>query len=116
MPGDFVDSTAPSLERCVPRHPEDLPHGLITPPLEVREQLAREKAKHPPASFNLDFEERTLNEWTLAYYFDNLGHEVLYRATSEGPIVLAVGDDEITAFCKPLSLEEQLTLKTWLPY
>jgi hypothetical protein len=36
-----------------------------------------------------------LNEWTLQYFFDDLGHEVLYCPTPKGPEVLAVGFDEV---------------------
>ena len=57
-----------------------------------------------------------MNQWTVHYYFDYLGHEVLYRPTPEGPEVLAVGDEEIFALQEKMSLEEQLKLETMLPY
>ncbi len=56
-----------------------------------------------------------LNCQTLNYYFDYLGHEVAYRETPEGPDVLAVGDEEILALTKDMSLEEQLRIRRWLP-
>ena len=58
---------------------------------------------------------RELNRQTLNYYFDYLGHEVAYRETPQGPDVLAVGDEEILALTKDMSLEEQLKLRRWLP-
>src|SRR5207253_10311172 len=105
---------APSLQGGYPRRPEDLPHGLISPPDAVRELLAKEKAKHPPLVFNAACEERILNEWTLDYYFDYLGHEVIYRQTPAGPDVLAVGEEEVIRLKKTWPLEEQLKLKIWM--
>lgn len=112
MSSQFIDLNAPSLQGG-PKRPAELPHGLITPPDYVRELLDKERAKHPPEAF-ARFEERLLNEWTLQYYFDYLGHEVLYRITPQGPEVLAVGFDEILAFTKDMPLDERLKLKTWM--
>ena len=112
MPSEFIDLTAPSLQGKMPKLPGDLPHGLIAPPERVRELIEGERAKHPPAVF-ARHEERLMNEYTLQYYFDYLGHEVLYRITSQGPEVLAVGFGEILAFTKDMPLDEQLKLKTW---
>jgi hypothetical protein len=112
---DFIDYTAPSVQGGLDRRPEDLPHGLITPPERVRELVAREKAKFPPAVFTPETGERILNEWTVGYYFDYLGHEVLYRQTPEGPVVLAVGSVEKIDLLKSLPLEEQHKLGWWLP-
>ena len=115
MSGQVIDYNAPSLQGGYPRQPESLPHGLISPPEAVRELLLKEKAKHPPEVFNAEAEERILNEWTLDYYFDYLGHEVIYRQTPDGPEVLAVGYEEVIRLKKILPLEEQLKLKTWMP-
>lgn len=112
---EFIDYNAPSLRGGLDRRPEDLPHGLLTPPDEVRQLVAREKAKFAPEIFNAEAEERILNEWTLGYYFDYLGHEVLYRQTPEGPEVLAVGFEETLTYTRDLPLEEQLQLQTWMP-
>jgi hypothetical protein len=112
---DIIDYTAPSLQGGYPRQPESLPHGLIAPPEAVRELLLKEKAKHPPEVFNAEAEERILNQWTIDYYFDYLGHDVIYRQTPEGPEVLAVGYEEEIRLRKTLPLEEQLKLKTWMP-
>jgi hypothetical protein len=114
MSSEIIDYNAPSMQGGYPRRPEDLPHGLISPPEAVRELLAREKAKHPPEVFNAACEERILNEWTVGYYFDYLGHEVIYRQTPAGPDVLAVGVMEVIALKKSLPLEEQLQLRTWM--
>jgi hypothetical protein len=114
MSSEFIDPNAPSLRGGFPRDPKDLPHGFIPPPQEVREALAREFAKH--SNLSQESKERTLIYWTLAYYFDYLCHEVLYRPTPEGPDVVAVGFDEIFAFRKGMPLEEQLKFKKWLPY
>jgi hypothetical protein len=115
MSSDIIDLNAPSLRGGLDRRPEDLPHGLIVPPPEVREVLAKEKAKHPPECWPPPTEECILNQWTLGYYFDYLGHEVLYRQTSEGPEVLAVGFDEIFAKTKGMDPEAMKDLETWMP-
>src|SRR5262249_22110375 len=98
------------------RQPQDLPHGLLTPPPEVRQRLNQDKAKFQPEVYSHELEERVLNDWTLHYHFGNSGYyEVLYRQTPHGPVVLAVGDDEILAYTKELPVEELLKLETWLP-
>ena len=115
MPGQFIDWNAPSLQGSLPKLPNSLPHGFLAPPEPVRELVAREKAKFPPHLFTPAAEERILNDWTLQYYFDYLGYEVLYRPTAQGPEVLAVGFDEILALTKTMPLADQLQLKTWQP-
>jgi hypothetical protein len=97
------------------RRPEDLPHGLITPPEKVRELVAKEKAKFPPEVFTPETEERILNQWTLQYYFDYLGHEVFYRPTPEGPDVLAVGIKEELALRESIGEEAFRKLESYLP-
>jgi hypothetical protein len=116
MPGQIFDHNAPSLRGGFPRDPQDLPHGLITPPDEVRALLAADKAKFLPQVYSPEVEERLLNDWTLQYYFDCLSHEVIYRQTPQGPEVIAVGDEELIALKKTMPLEEQLKLSEWLPY
>jgi hypothetical protein len=116
MSSNIIDFNAPSLEGGYPRSPESLPHGLISPPQRVRELLAKEKAKHPPEMFNAEAEERFLNQYTLAYYFDYLGHEVVYRQTPAGPEVVAVGDDERLALRRRIGEEEYRKFKTRLFY
>ena len=56
-----------------------------------------------------------MNQYTLDYYFDFLGHEVIYRQTPEGPDVLAVEEEEVIRLKLTMPLEEQLKLKTWMP-
>jgi hypothetical protein len=115
MSFEFMDRDAPSLQGKLPKLPQDLPHGLLTPPEQVREQLEQERTQHPPEAFDRA-EERLLNDWTLQYHFAYLGHEVIYRPTPLGPEVLAVGDQEVLALKRTMPLDEQLKLKTWLPY
>jgi hypothetical protein len=81
----------------------------------VRQAVAQEKAKFPPHIYNAEAEERSLNDLTLQYYFESLYHEVLYRSTPEGPVVLAVGFEEIHSLTKDMTLEERGLLKTWIP-
>jgi hypothetical protein len=111
---DIIDWSAPSLRGGLPRLPQDLPHGLIRPPEEVRDLIDRERGKHSPEAF-AQAEERLLNERTLQYYFDYLGLEVLYRPTPQGPEVLAVGFDEIFARTNGMDPDAMQGLKTWVP-
>jgi len=118
MPSEIIDWNAPSLQRTLPALPKDLPHGLIVPPQEVRDEIAASDDKllrEHGFTLNEEARVRDLNRHTLNYYFDYLGHEVAYRETPQGPDVLAVGDAEILALTKDMSLEEQLKLLRWLP-
>jgi hypothetical protein len=81
----------------------------------VLELIEKERAKHPPEAF-ARAEARLLNEWTVQYYFDYLGHEVLYRPTAQGSEVVAVGLDEVLALKKTWPLHEQRQLETFLGY
>ncbi len=90
---------------------------MIVPPQEVRDEIAASDEKllsEHGFTQNEEARVRELNRQTLNYYFDYLGHEVAYRETSQGPEVLAVGDQEIVALTEDMSLEEQLKLQSWL--
>src|SRR5260370_25191933 len=113
MANKTIDRPTPPRQDVVPKAPRDLPHGLIAAPARVLEIVAAEKAKFPSAIFTA--EKRLKNDLALQFYFDGLGHEVLYRSTPEGPEVLAVGFDEIQQFRRGNPRVEQPTLSTWLP-
>jgi hypothetical protein len=118
MPDPTPDPKPSAPEGNLPERLQDLPHGLLKPPQEVIDALGREKARFPPEIYAREYEERTLNDWTVDYIFGHqLGYfgDVLYRPTPEGPEVLAVGFDEIYAFTKDMPAEEQAKLKTWTP-
>ena len=76
--------------------------------------VAKERAKYPPEVFNAEAEERILNQYTLDYYFDYLGHEVVYRQTPAGPEVVPVGDDERLNLRQRIGGEEYEKFKTRL--
>ncbi len=96
--------------------PEELPHGRLAVPPEVRELIERERAKHPPELFAKN-EVRTLNLWTVGWYFDDLGHGVVYRETPEGPEVLAVGREEVAAYRESVPHDERpADIKTYRTY
>jgi hypothetical protein len=115
MSSQFIDLNAPPLQGKLPKLPQDLPRGLLTPPDRVREEIERERQKHPPEAF-AKAEEDLLNLWTICYYFDYLNHEVIYRPTPQGPEVLAVGFDEALALKRSLPLDELAKLKFFLGY
>ncbi len=110
-----IEPAIPSQQAPSPKPPEELPHGLITPPEVVRERIEQERAKHPPDVFAKNYE-RLLNEWTIGYVFDSLYQEVVYRPTPQGPEVLAVGMEEVIALKKATPLAEQVNLQTFLGY
>jgi hypothetical protein len=114
MSEPFLDLNVPALQGNVSKLPQDLPHGLIAPPSRVVELVAAEKAKFGER-FTPEVEVRLLNEWTLQYYFEYLGHEVLYRRTTQGPEVLAVGFDEIFARTNGMDPRAMVGLATWMP-
>jgi hypothetical protein len=76
--------------------PATLPRGLIKPPQEVLDVIAREKVERAPY-YTRDYEILTLNDMTLAWYFEH--YQVAYRPTPEGPEVLAV-EEEIADYVK----------------
>jgi hypothetical protein len=112
MASPIIESSASSLPEQQTCRPEDLPHGLIPPPAEVREQIEKERPRHHPEAF-AGAEQRLLNQWTLDYYFGQRTHEVLYRETPQGPEVLAVGFDEIVARTNGMDPEAMKGLRTW---
>ena len=111
----FTEQVNQSRQVARPKRPEELPHGLITPPGPVRDRIEQERAKHPPEVF-AKHEERLLNEWTIGYTFDSLCLEVVYRPTPKGPEVLAVGTEEVIALRKTTPLAEQMNFETFLGY
>ncbi len=118
MPSEIIDWNAPSVQGAVPKLPRDLPHGLIVPPPEVRDQIATLEEKmlrEHGFTLNAEARVRDLNHQTLNYDIDYLGHEVAYREIPQGPEVLAVGDEEILALTEGMTLEEELKLRRWIP-
>jgi hypothetical protein len=118
MANQFIDHTAPSLQGSLPKQPQDLPHGIISPPARVLEVVAKEEerlASEQNLTIADQARQQMIEELTIQYYFDYLGYEIAYRSTPQGPEVLAVGFEEIHRRTKELSPEEQLKVKNWLP-
>jgi hypothetical protein len=95
--------------------PEELPHGQLAIPEEVREVVEMRRGDFRPEVFAAS-RIAMLNHETVGWYFENLGHEVIYRVTPEGPVVLTVGRDEVPAFRKATPPEEQRKLEGYLGY
>jgi hypothetical protein len=93
--------------------PEELPHGLLAIPPEVRELVERERSRHRPEVFEAN-RQAFLNDWTVGWYFEKLYHRVVYRPTPEGPEVIAVGFEEVFALRKTMPDEDQRKLKEYL--
>jgi hypothetical protein len=73
----------------------DYPHGLVVPPRQLLEKIAEEKTRLAEY-FTPEFEKRTIDHWTLAYYFEGL--LVAYKSVPQGVEVMAVGADEIAEY------------------
>src|SRR4051812_37423359 len=84
--------------------PDKLPHGLLPIPPEVRELIEERRAESPPEVFAAR-EIAMLNDETIGWFFSDLGHEVIYRETPDGPEVLAVGCEEVLALQKKMPAE-----------
>jgi hypothetical protein len=115
MPNTFRAVPPPWVPETPPDGPQDMPHGLITPPDLIRKWVAEEKAKFPAHLFDAEQEQRSLNDLTLQFYFESFNYDVLYRSTPDGPEVMAVGHEEIHAFTKDMPLEEQYRFNIWMP-
>src|SRR5438094_15933 len=86
--------------------PEELPHGLLAVPPEVRELIEERRGNWPPEVFAGEAL-RMLNLETVSWYFDGLNMQVMYRETPQGPEVLAVGRDEVFALKQRVPYEER---------
>jgi hypothetical protein len=95
--------------------PEELPHGKLTIPPEVRELVERQRSHYRPEVFETA-REWLLNDWTVSWFFENLYQQVLYRRTPQGPEVLAVGADEVLSLRRTMPEEEQRQLNSYLGY
>lgn len=111
--GQFIDRSQP-LPPYHGRPPAEMPHGLLAVPDWVREEVAKRMAKHPGV-WAPEAVQRTLCDWTLQHYFEAEGYEVLYRPTPDGPLVVAVGDDERIAFRRAAPPDEIREFVSWLP-
>jgi hypothetical protein len=114
MPSEFIDDTAPSLQGKLPKLAAELPHGLLAPPTRVLELIELERSKHSAELFAKN-EEVLVNEWTLQYYFDYLGYEVVYKPTPQGPEVVAVGDEERLMLRRKIGEDEYRKFAIWMP-
>jgi hypothetical protein len=82
--------------------PEELPHGLLPIPPEVREIVKEQFARFSPEEFAPYAAEKLCWE-TVCWFFSDLDVAVVYRETPEGPDVLAVGREEVGAYLKDTS-------------
>ena len=105
---EFFDPAAPSLNELKGLKPEELPHGLVPPPPRVVEIVAKREARllrENNLAISPEDRQRMLSRLTLQYYYED--QDILVRDTPQGPVVLAVGVEEIERFCKTATPEEQ---------
>ena len=92
------------------------PRGLLPIPGEVTEIIAKEEARLLNAHGIVptpEARQRMVDSFTLQYYYE--GFYVAYRPTSQGPEVLAVGDEEIGRLLRGMDQEERLKIKVGQP-
>jgi hypothetical protein len=92
------------------------PRGLLPIPGEVKRIIAKEEARllneHGIVP-TPEAQQRMVDSFTLQYYYE--GFYVAYRPTSQGPEVLAVGDEEIGRLLRGMDQEERLKIKIGQP-
>jgi hypothetical protein len=92
------------------------PRGLLPIPGEVEEIIAKEAArllKEHGIVPTPEARRRMVDSFTLQYYYE--GFHVAYRPTSQGPEVLAVGDEEIGRLLRGMDQEERAKIKVGQP-
>ncbi len=102
---DVFDANAPRWSGWGCSRPEEMPHGLVTPPPEIAAQVAKDRAESSPEIYNDDYAKLTLDDWTLAYYYE--GWDVAYRSVPEGVEVMAVGLEEIGKYLRTVPPEQR---------
>jgi hypothetical protein len=92
------------------------PRGLLPIPREVEQIIVKEEAlllnEHGIVP-TPEARQRMVDTFTLQYYYE--GFYVAYRPTSQGPEVLAVGDEEIGRLLRGMDQQERLKIKVRQP-
>lgn len=88
----FVDPDSPRSRLAV----EQLPRGAVRFPAHVVDALEKAKAGFSPEIFTEEYERRSLECQTLAWYYAGL--PVAYKSLPDGIEVLAVGWQETAKY------------------
>jgi hypothetical protein len=92
------------------------PRGFLPIPCEVEQVIAKVEARllneHGIVP-TPEARQRMVDSFTLQYYYE--GFYVAYRPTSQGPEVLAVGDEEIGRLLRGMGQQERLKIKVGQP-
>jgi hypothetical protein len=92
------------------------PRGLLPIPVEVEQIIGKEEARLLTEHGIVptpEARQRMVDSFTLQYYYE--GFYVAYRPTSQGPEVLAVGDEEIGRLLRGMDQEARLKIKVGQP-
>jgi hypothetical protein len=90
--------------------PVAFPRGLLQPPTQVIELVAREATR---LTMSPEARKRITEDMTLQFFFE--GVDVAYRRAPQGVEILAVGAEEIGTLVKQLTQEELLTIHIGQP-
>ncbi len=85
---------------------EELPRGLLPIPPEVREIVAADFARFPREAW-APYETARLCFETIGWFFYDLDVPVVFRETADGPVVLAVGREEMMAYDARVPYDER---------
>ena len=92
MPNHFIDLDTPRAQLPV----DQLPRGPVRFPQRILDQVTKDRAKFAPEIYTEAYARATLENQTLAYYYEGL--PVAYRSVADGVEVLAVGWEEVARY------------------
>ena len=88
----FTDPSSPRYQLSLAQ----LPRGVVTFPPQIREAIARERARFAPEIFTEEYARKSLEYQTLIWYYEGL--PVVYKSLPDGIQVLGVGWEETSAY------------------
>lgn len=112
MNASFVQHP-PGWNGVFPPNAEELPRGVVPPPQQVLDLVARETQRFGLEIMTPEAQIRITEDFTLQYYYEGL--TVAFRRTPQGVEVLAVGSDEIALLTRGLSQEALSTVHVRQP-
>ena len=92
MPNHFIDLDTPRAQLPV----DQLPRGPVRFPQRILDQVTKDRAKFAPEIYTEAYARATLENQTLAYYYEGL--PVAYRERPDGIDVLGVGWEETAPY------------------
>lgn len=103
MSNQVYDLSLPAHDPNFPK-----PRGLLPVPPQVREFVARERARLA-TNYSDEYAKQAIDDLTLQWFFE--GTDVACRETPEGIEVIAIGWEEIGQLLKDVPLEQRQDLE-----